>query len=183
MIKSYCHSTLLTGRLTIGFLEFYLPSCLCCPVLWALRGVLRSTAGKPQSATFEPAQVKNRKYRSSDLKRDCNSKRSTKADTWTEVECWMEQTLYSCQQNHHLRERERNRERKGPSSALTAWWMGRNAMSVSRRSSLCTPCAGNPGSWCQEFGQSSWKQPQSVQTLGGSCVTPKQWPVPPWQPK
>lgn len=135
---------------------------------------VRSTAGKTQSATFEPAQVKNRKYRSSDLKRDCNSKRSTKPDTWTDVECWMEQILYSCQQNHHLRERER--ERKGPSSALTAWWMGRNAMSVSRWTSLCsscTPCAGNPGSWCQEFRQSSWISPGA--TVCAGCCADTGW--------
>lgn len=122
VIKSYCHSTLLRGGLSIVFLEFYLPSCLCCHVLWALKDVLRLTAGKTQSATFEPAQVKKNptKYKSSDLQSDCNSKRSIKPDTSGQMWSVEWSSFFTVVSKIAIWEKEREKER-GPSSTLTAW--------------------------------------------------------------
>lgn len=131
---------------------------------------------------FWASSSEKQKYRSSDRKRDCNPKSSTKPDTWTDVECWMEQILYSCQQNLHLRERER----KGPSSALTAWWMGRNAPSASRWTSLCSscaPCAGNAVPGVRNTGRAPGGSPGATVQAAGSCVAPKQCPVSLWQPR
>lgn len=173
VIKSYCHSTLLTGRLTIVFLEFYLPACLCCNVLWALNDVLRSKAGKTQSATFEPAQVKNKNIDLQTWKGTATQKglqRETAGQMWS-VE-WS-----SCQQNHHLRERDRE---KGTIFSPYSLVNGKSEcherqqvnLSVLQLHSLC---------WAELLGAAL--EPQPVLTLGGSCVRPKQWPVSLWQPE
>lgn len=71
----------------------------------------------------------------------------------------MEQILYSCQQNLHLRKRE-----KGTIFSPYSLVNGKKCpkcqqvnLTVLQLCSLCWECC----SWCQEYGQSSWGQPRS----------------------
>lgn len=93
----------------------------------------------------------------------------------------MEQILYSCQQNLHLRERERE---KGTIFSPYSLVNGKRCpkcqqvnLTVLQLHSLCWEC------WFLVSGiRAELLEPQPVQAAG-SCVTPKQCPVSLWQPR
>lgn len=186
MIKSYCHSTLLRGRLTMVCLAFHPLQLFVLLCALSSKRSVKIYSRKNAECHFW-ASSSEKQNRSSDLKSDCNSKRVCKArHLWRDVECWMEQFPYSCQQNHHLRGREREREKREkekkerkkrdhlhPYSLANGKWHLQRAEchEVDLTAAFATPVPGNSGSCTSQI-----KPPlQEAGLLRGRQLTSHGW--------
>lgn len=192
MIKSYCHSTLLRGRLTMVCLAFHPLQLFVLLCALSSKRSVKIYSRKNAECHFW-ASSSEKQNRSSDLKSDCNSKRVCKArHLWRDVECWMEQFPYSCQQNHHLRGREREREEgerkkrkkeEGPSSPLQPgkWEVAFAKSWVSWSWPHCCICY--PRAWefwflhitNQTTSPGSWAPPRQTAHITRMVWEPQQW--------